>query len=265
MRANIQKIVLLGTGNVATQLGKAIRGSGMQLLQIYGRSPQKAQQLAELLGCDCSSSWDDLAAGADLYVLAISDDGIEKAAQAFPFKDAFLVHTSGSTPMQALESCNRSGVLYPLQTLSKNLDVDFQQVPLCLEAARDHDFQMLEDFARRLSQHVYRTGSDQRRVLHAAAVFACNFTNHMYTLAEDLMNHHRLPFEMLRPLIGETARKAMLESPSRVQTGPAIRQDQNTLKAHNSLLMPLEDHRKLYNFISKSIISRHRPESNHSS
>ncbi|MFO7979089.1 MAG: Rossmann-like and DUF2520 domain-containing protein [Bacteroidales bacterium] len=263
MKNSIQKVVVLGAGNVATHLALAMKEAGLQIVQVYSRTQQSAGVLARKLDCSFVTELDNLAQGADLYLLSVSDDVIENIAAQLPFKDALLVHTSGSTSLDALNAAgSRTGVLYPLQTFSKNVPVRLSEVPLCLETRSREDMQLLDHLASTLSHSVFHIASEKRRLLHVAAVFVCNFTNHMYTLGADLVNSGGLPFDMLRPLIAETARKAMNSSPQDLQTGPAIRQDQKTLQAHNELLHGLQDMQNLYNFVTQSIIHRHNPANN---
>jgi predicted short-subunit dehydrogenase-like oxidoreductase (DUF2520 family) len=190
------------------------------------RGDQSASTLAERLNCSWTTNLEDLAKDADLYLMAVSDDSIEEIAKQFPFKKALLVHTSGSTSMQALEpGSERTGVFYPLQTFSKDIDLDLSEVPICLESRNEMDMLMLEELAAAISSRSYRVPSDHRGILHVAAVFVCNFVNHMYTLGSDIMAYSGLPFSMLHPLINETARKALKNPPSEIQTGPARRND----------------------------------------
>jgi predicted short-subunit dehydrogenase-like oxidoreductase (DUF2520 family) len=258
MQRPIQRIVLIGSGNVATQLGRALKSAGLEIMQVYSRSPEAARALAAELNCDATHRLDSLLPGADLYLVSVADDAISEVAVGFPFSEVLVAHTSGSTPMDVLDVAgNRSGVFYPLQTFSKNVEIDMWQVPLCLEARHEEDLQLLEQLAGMLSHNVQRINSDDRRILHVAAVFACNFTNHMYTLAGDVLHSRGLSFDIMGPLIRETTRKATVSPPLQVQTGPALRHDKKTIDAHNKALEALPHLQKMYNFISQSIQNRH--------
>ncbi|MFN3639691.1 MAG: Rossmann-like and DUF2520 domain-containing protein, partial [Flavobacterium sp.] len=173
-------------------------------------------------------------------------------SKALPFDNKLVVHTSGSTSITAIHPKNRGGVLYPLQTFSHDKGVDFLQVPLCLEIANSEDAATLLTLATSLSSKVHWFHSEQRLALHVAAVFVCNFVNHLYVQGEDLCQQYQLPFELLQPLILETAEKITNLSPSEAQTGPALRNDQNTIQKHNKLLEGTP-HEHLYQLLTESI------------
>ncbi len=252
------RVVLLGAGNVATHLGRAFTRSGCSVLQVYSRTISSAKNLAARLDCAFTDRTDSIKTDADLYVIAVPDDAIADLAARFPLKDKMLVHTSGTAGMHDLQvGSTRYGVLYPLQTFSKTVDVDFSQVPLFLEVARTKDRGFLDAVARRISKKVFWASDDQRRQLHLAAVFACNFVNHMYAVAEDILEEKGLPFDLLHPLVQETARKAMAAGPSEMQTGPARRYDLGVLETHARMLAAKPEYRKMYNFISKNIRERY--------
>lgn len=254
----VTRVVLLGAGNVATHLGRAFKRSGCSVLQVYSRTISSAENLAGKLDCAFTDRMDSLKKDADLYVIAVPDDAISDLAARFPLKDKMLVHTSGTAGMHKLEvGSTRYGVLYPLQTFSKTVDVDFSQVPLFLEVACTKDRSFLDDAAGRISKKVLWTSSHQRRQLHLAAVFACNFVNHMYAVAEDVLEENDLQFDLLRPLIQETAQKVMTAGPHEMQTGPARRNDLGVLETHARMLAGKPEYRKMYNFISESIRTKY--------
>lgn len=256
----IEKIILLGAGNVATHLGMAFQRAGYSVLQVYSRESFSAESLAGKLGCASAGRMESISQEADLYVIAVTDDAIASVAARFPHKDKLLVHTSGTSPMDVLKAgSNRIGVLYPLQTFTKEVAVDFSTVPICLESYRSADDDRLEAFARSLSKTVVWIPSDQRRILHVAAVFACNFVNHMYAMAAGILEENELGFELLRPLIGETARKVMEGDPREMQTGPARRNNKSILEEHRKMLSANPDYCKIYTFISESIRKTYNP------
>ncbi len=257
----INGVVILGAGNVATHLGKALSDAGIRVLQVYSRRLSSARTLAGNLGCPATSNIHDLLPGAGLYLMAVTDDAISGLAAGFPLPGSLLVHTSGTTGMsELLQGSSRAGVFYPLQTFSREVDVDLSNVPICLEAENEQDLMLLGQTASRLSKHVVHVPSPKRKRLHVAAVFACNFVNHMYHVAEQLMQEEDLDFELLRPLIMETALKVMTAAPHQVQTGPASRNNTRVLEAHNRLLAGRPGYRKLYNLLSQSIIGAcHEP------
>ncbi len=250
----ISRIVMIGAGNVAFHLSQAFADAGCTIVQVYSRSLSSAGALGATHSCPFTDRMDSLLPGADLYVIAIADDAIPELLKRFPFRRALLAHTSGSTSMEVLSAASdHPAVLYPLQTLSRDVPVPFREVPLCIEALEPADMLRLEELARRLSDRVYKVDSDARRTLHVAAVFACNFVNHMYALSADILEEHGLPFEMLRPLISETARKARQGSPRSLQTGPARRKDLEVIGKHLEILSHKPGFQKMYNFISESI------------
>ncbi|MES2485136.1 MAG: DUF2520 domain-containing protein, partial [Bacteroidota bacterium] len=169
---------------------------------------------------------------ADIYIISVTDGAIAEVSAQLPFTGRLVVHTSGSTGIDALDAKNRRGVFYPLQTFSKNKDLDFSTVPLCLESENLSDYITLETLANALSKSVYNISSEQRRALHVAAVFVSNFANHMYVQGNKVCDEHNIPFEILQPLIQETAAKITSLAPLEAQTGPAIRHDQQTIKRH---------------------------------
>ena len=175
-----------------------------------------------------------------------------------PIKDQLVVHTSGSVSCQDLAEHNRRGVFYPLQSFSKNRESNFKEIPICIEAEFNKDLLLLEELAAALSDDVYFIDSDQRKKLHLAAVFVNNFVNHLYQIGHDICAREALPFEILKPLIAETARKIEEMTPSDAQTGPAKRNDLKTINEHLELLS--DDHKALYQLISKSIQATHGKE-----
>ncbi len=255
----IESVVLLGAGNVATHLGKAFFAAGICVEQVFSRRLNNAVELAGHLGCKATDSLADLHQGADLYVIAISDDAIAQIAGEFPFSDALLVHTSGSVDMNVLSSgSNNYGVFYPLQTFSRNIPVDFRKVPLCLECADKKAMYLLNGLADRLSGTVAWVSSEKRRTLHLAAVFACNFVNHMYATAGEILKDGEMPFDLLRPLIAETAKKVMLTDPYNAQTGPARRKNKKVMAKHTQMLGHKPEIQQLYRKISESIVKMYR-------
>ncbi len=254
----IETIVLLGAGNVASNLGKAFLKAGKEIVQVYSRTQDSASCLAGKLGCPYTTRIESLYPGADLYIISVTDTAIDEIIKKIPFTDILLAHTSGSVDIKALKKNNiRPAVIYPLQTFSKDVEVDFEDVPLFLEAGNEKDLELLESLAGLLSSKVSSIDSKQRMVLHIAAVFACNFTNHMFYIAEDLLKQNKMEFQTLKPLINETIRKALLVGPFKAQTGPAVRNDKFILKLHDEMLSAFGDYRKFYNFITDSIIAKH--------
>lgn len=258
MMNRIENVTMIGAGNVATHLGMAFAGAGIRVRQVFSRSLGKAETLAQKLSCDAINDLAGLTDDAELYVIAISDDAIPEAVAAFPHRSKLLVHTSGSTEMHVFQGkTDYFGVFYPLQTFSREVPLDFMRVPLCLEASDADTLELLEDLARKLSENVSRVSSEQRRKLHLAAVFACNFVNHMYAQAAEILDDNDLPFELLRPLIYETARKVMMAYPKNVQTGPARRHNKGIIEKHLQMLEKNPGLQEMYQFVSESIMSQY--------
>lgn len=246
------RIVLIGAGNVATCLGKALKAAGHSIAQVYSRTERSAQALAQELNSPFTTSLNELSA-ADLYIIAVKDDALPDIASEIRVK-GIIVHTCGSIDMQVLKDCSKSfGVLYPLQTFSKSKEVDFSKVPFCIEASSDTARKIIENAARSISGNIHRVNSEQRRVLHLSAVFACNFTNHMFTIAEDILKKENIPFSILLPLIEETVDKVKNNSPREMQTGPAKRNDTEIMKKHLEMLSGDEKAQELYRLISAKI------------
>lgn len=187
-----------------------------------------------------------------MYIIAVSDKAIADVSKQMPFQNRIVVHTSGAASLDVLDTKNRKGVFYPLQTFSKNKEIDFSIIPLCLEAENTFDFRVLETVAKSISNAVFAINSDQRKALHVAAVFVNNFTNHLYHIGQEICEEHQVPFEILRPLIQETAEKINTLNPVDAQTGPAKRNDLVTIDAHLAYLTS-ENQKNIYKLITQSI------------
>lgn len=248
------KAVVIGAGNVATHLALAFKAVQVELVQIWSNQYHNATLLAEQVGAQAIPDLSKVDLTADICVLAVNDDAIPAMIdQLIGFKGV-VVHTSGSVSIDVFAGkVNRYGVLYPLQTFSKSREVNFSTVPLCIEASDEATLRFINNLAEKLSQKVEEVNSERRKILHLAAVFACNFANHLYTLSAQLLAENELDFDLLRPLILETAEKVQLHNPMEVQTGPAIRGDEKTLTKHNELLVNKPQLLKLYQILSDSI------------
>lgn len=252
----MMKIVMIGAGNVATHLGAALQNAGYQLVQVYSRTEESAGALARKLGTAHTVDIEDICRDADLYIVALKDAALQELAPRLTAgrEQALFVHTAGSMPMQLWAgAAERYGVLYPMQTFSKQHEVDFGTVPFFIEASAREDLKLLHELASALSPKVYEATSLQRQYLHIAAVFACNFANHMYALSADVLEKHGIPFRVMLPLIDETARKVHRLLPAEAQTGPAVRHDENVINKHLDMLADEPSVRELYEKISKSI------------
>lgn len=249
------KVVIVGSGNVATHLSLAMASlEGIEICQVYSPTEAHAEILAERLNCDFVANPTQIRKDADVYLFALKDQVLETVIRAVPANNGLWLHTSGSMPMQVFAGyTERYGVLYPLQTFSKSREISFQGIPLFIECHREEDKNCLEELARRLSGKVCELSSEKRRSLHLAAVFACNFTNHIYALAEEILAKEGLSRDYLFPLIDETAAKVHELPAQEAQTGPAIRYDENIINKHLGMLADDPDVQTLYRLLSQSI------------
>jgi predicted short-subunit dehydrogenase-like oxidoreductase (DUF2520 family) len=251
----INSIVLIGSGNVATRLGKAFRKQGKIIVQVLGRNQNAAKYLAEQIGASAISNPDQLTEDADLYLLAVPDDEIPKIVKTLTFRNQLIAHTSGSVGMDVLQIVSsRYGVFYPLQTFSKTRDVDFSDIPVCIEASNVDSYISLNELAGEISNDVRKINSTRRQTIHLAAVFASNFTNYMYRLAEEILENENIPFDIVKPLIRETAKKIEEKPPTDAQTGPAVRKDIKIIEKHLGLLKNDPEKKEIYELLSKLIM-----------
>ena len=251
------KIVCLGAGNVATHMANAFKENGAEITQIWSRDLVNARALANEIGAEAISDLKEVDEYADLYLIAVKDDAIAKVAKGLKNINGMVVHTSGATGIDVLQDHKDYGVFYPLQTFSKSQPVDFIRVPLCLEANTEANMSALQMIAMKLSPLIYEVDSKKREILHVAGVFACNFVNHMYELSNQILKKNDLDFEMLRPLIMETALKVQEALPEDVQTGPAMRNDKKTILKHEELLKKTPHLQEIYKNLSNSIKKTH--------
>jgi predicted short-subunit dehydrogenase-like oxidoreductase (DUF2520 family) len=249
-------IVLLGAGNVATQLGIALQENGFPVVQVFSRSLPAAETLGKKLQTPYTNDIKAILPNGGIYIFALKDSALSEVAQNMPPLSGFWVHTAGSIPMDIFsEYSERRGTLYPLQTFSKHRKVSFQHIPLFIEANNPDDEDWLEAIARVLSVRVVRLSSEKRKYLHLAAVFACNFANHLYALAAEILEKQGLNRDLLLPLIQETASKVDELSPLEAQTGPAVRNDKNVMDKQLEILKEQPDLQSVYRLLSESIFA----------
>lgn len=247
-------VIFIGAGNLATHLAAEMSAAGFRTMQVYSRTADAARTLAGKLGCGYTTDIRDVLPTADLYVFALKDDVLPDLVRLMKPNGGLWVHTSGSSDMNLFESCNaRYGVFYPLQTFSKEKPVNFAKIPVFIEANTATDVRLLETTARMLTRQVICANSQQRRAIHLSAVFAGNFTNHMYAIAAHLLQEQQIPFQVLLPLIRETAAKIETISPDKAQTGPAIRYDKNIIGKHLHLLDQEPELQSIYESVSQDI------------
>lgn len=252
------KLVILGAGNVATHLTRALHDAGHEILAVYSRTLTHASEVATPIGAVATSCVKSLPS-AEAYILSVKDDALpmllSELIDAHP--EALCLHTAGSIPLSVYEGIvSRGGVLYPMQTFSKSVPVEFQKLPLYIEATDGETLAVVRKIALSLSENVTELSSADRKYLHLAAVFACNFTNHCYALAEDIMAKVNLPFTDLLPLIQATTQKMNTTPPAKGQTGPAVRRDFSVMSAQAALLSDDELKQSIYKLLSESIMRK---------
>ncbi|MDK1683734.1 F420-dependent NADP oxidoreductase [Acinetobacter terrestris] len=258
------RISFIGAGRVAHHLAHAL-SQHHQIIQIYSRSFEPAQTLAAQVGATATVNISEINPEVDLVIIAVSDQVIASviAEVQHQLTDALIVHTSGSTDLEVLAKIHaRAGVFYPLQTFSLDREISWADTPLFVEAKSEDDLVLLTALASQLSRRVYQYTSAQRLSLHLAAVFACNFSNYCYDMAKQVVDAQQVDFSLLYPLILETANKAVQHDPKPMQTGPAMRGDQNILNMHQQMLQDAqrEDLKKVYNLMSQQILQSHHPQ-----
>lgn len=247
-------IVLIGSGNVATHLAKALIAEAENVMQVYSQNLLNGSVLAQAINAKAIDQLSKVNQTADLYIIAVKDDAIAHVASALKNVEGLVVHTSGTTDISAIATqVERAGVFYPLQTFSKVKELSFDHIPLCIEASNINDLKIMKQLAEKLSDQVYELDGEKRKALHLAAVFACNFPNHLYALANQVLLENGLDFNIIRPLIAETADKVMVNLPENVQTGPAVRGDESTMNKHLGLLENQPELQNIYQTLSKSI------------
>ena len=240
-------VVILGSGNVASQLIKAfLKIDTINLKQVYTRNQEDINTLKDSIDTTNDIS---LLKQADVTIIAVSDDAISSISSHI--KNSFVVHTSGSVDMKSLNNIERKGVFYPWQSFSKKKLVDFKNIPICLESETNEDLLKLEELVSLLQSKSYILSSHQWKKIHVAAVFANNFSNHMYTIANEICEKYNIPFDILHPLIEETSNKIKNLTPEKAQTGPAKRNDAETIENHLNLLS--EKQQEIYLKITQSI------------
>lgn len=252
-----EKIVIVGAGRIAWHLGRRLKSKGLSVAQIVARNPDAARSLADALRCDWTADYAELCPDADWLLMAVRDDAIEPVAQRLqPYAvSALVTHTSGATPGAVLAPFfERYSVFYPLQSFSMERTPVWSRIPFCVDANHDADLLFLRKVGKIIGNLVYQVNDEQRALLHVAAVFANNFANHCFAIAEKILDEKELPFEMLHPLMEETVAKALQDSPEKMQTGPAVRGDTDTINRHLELLKSHPEWQLLYDQLTQSIL-----------
>ena len=250
----MKNIILVGSGNVATHLGIALKKGNYQIVQVYSRSIENAKKLAKKLNTNFTNDLTQLKS-ADLIIVSVNDGAISSVLSQI--KNTAIVHTSGSIGMNIFkEPFSKYGVFYPLQTFNKEVDINISEIPFCIEGNNLAFEKQLTTLAKQLSNNVVLMDSEQRKQLHIAAVFACNFSNHMCSIADDLLAKKDIDFKILLPLIKQTIANLERNKPKQVQTGPAKRKDTAIIQEHIATIKEKEI-KELYQKISTNIIITH--------
>ncbi len=252
----INNIAMIGAGNVSFHLTKAFFKAGKNIVQIFGRNTDNGNSLAESVSAEFITDLSNLTIDADLYIVSVPDNVLIEVLDKINIPNKLIVHTSGTSEIEILKNTSGNyGVFYPLQTFTKTKNVDFKNIPVCIEANNKTNLYLLSILAKSISDDVKEITSEQRIILHVAAVFACNFSNYLYTIADEILEEHNLSFDLIKPLIQETAEKIQTHKPSYAQTGPAKREDYQTIETHLKALSKFPEFKDIYEILSKKIIN----------
>ena len=252
------QVVIIGSGNTATVLSKLLLANGFQISQVVSRNIKHAETLANELNCSASDFSSPMDETADIYLIAVSDKGIHEVVNYIPNNNKLILHTAGSVSINVLENVsNQFGVLYPIQSLRKEIDV-IPEIPFLVDGNNQEVVEMIMQIGKKISNQVAFANDEMRLKLHLSAVMVNNFTNHLYTMAADYCKKEQLEFDLLKPLIFETANRLKNVHPNDVQTGPAIRNDSDTIEQHELLLVNYPELKELYIYFTKQIASFYR-------
>lgn len=252
------KVVIVGSGNVATVLGKVIHNAGHQIVQVLSRNENHAKALADKFKCASGSFKSTRYNDADIYMLAITDTALYHLDQFVQLGDKLVVHTAGSVSKEVLKNVSSNyGIIYPLQSLIKD-SAEIPEIPLLIDGSSDTTTEIIQEFSNSLSGNVTIADDKERLKFHVAAVLVNNFTNHLFAMGDEFCNKENIDFQKLFPLIDETVHRVKRNPPQSVQTGPAIREDIYTLGKHLQILSAHPDLKYLYLKLSESILKLHQ-------
>ncbi|MCS6991012.1 MAG: DUF2520 domain-containing protein [Chitinophagales bacterium] len=247
-------VTIVGAGNVGYHLAWHLHNAGQRIVQVFSRHLPAARWIGTLLDVPYTDRLEDINQESEIYLISVKDDAISEVVTRLRLPEKIVAHTSGTVPMDVLQPVSRRyGIFYPLQTLSRNISVDFSSIPFCINGSDEYTYERLRTLASCLTRKVVRINDQQRLAIHVAAVFANNFTNHLFAIAQRILESHGLSFEILKPLIHETVRKIQNHPPLNVQTGPAIRGDVQTIARHIEFLRNMDGFSSLYEQLSHSI------------
>lgn len=256
----LNRISIVGTGNMAFALANMFCAIGIIPVQIISRQNSKTISDFQKLGLEIKTSYEQILP-TDLIIVAVSDHAIEEVSKKLQNTDALIVHTSGTVSEKVLSNHQRFGIFYPMQTMSRFREIDFSKVFFFVQANSEYDLIDLQYFAKNFSNHVISSTDEMRQKIHLAAVFASNFSNVMYSAAYELLKDNDISFDLMKNLIKETAEKACENNPIESQTGPARRNDLNTIEMHIQLLEQYPDKKAVYELLTNYIISKYHSES----
>lgn len=248
----MSSIVILGAGNVAFHLTRALIENTCNVRQIFNRTLEHAREIGEANRITYTDKISEIEK-ADIYIIASADSGIEEFSHYIPYDDVLVVHTSGSSPMSVLKGDYRKGVFYPLQTFSKERTMRYDNIPFFIEAENPEDLSKLNDLGNRISNEVHELNFASRMQVHMTGVWANNFVNHLYYIAGNICEQNNVPFDVLLPLIQETANKVIEMNPKEAQTGPAKRGDQVIIDRHLEALQDDSRLLQIYQILTDSI------------
>ena len=257
------KITLIGAGNVGYHLGKRLFKKGIIIQQVYSRNLENATTLAKKIKAIPTNDLASITNQAEVYIIAVKDDAIaavaKKISQNKGMKNKLVVHTSVAASSQLIgNSFKHFGVFYPLQTFSKNRQIKFSNIPICINADGKKDLLLLKKLGKKLSKKAAVINDEERAILHVAAVIVNNFSNHLFHIGQQITAAESIGFDLLMPLIQETVLKIEEQSPLDMQTGPARRNDQKTIKKHLQYLQKFPEYAQLYALLTKSIQHAYR-------
>lgn len=258
----VNKIVILGSGNVAFHFCKAASISGLEIIQIFSRNLETASQLANMAGCKFTNNIEDLDNKADLFLFAMTDEANLKIIKSLkPFHDKIMVHTAGSLSMNIFQDKTENfGVFYPFQTFSKNAKIDYSEIPICLEASNKTTLNKLIKLSEKLKAKHFLISEEQRKIIHISGVFACNFMNHCVSLGENILETNKIDKEILKALLRQSFEKILNNGAFVSQTGPAVRKDFETIEKQLNFLNEKELLSDIYKLMSKSIEETYKNE-----
>ncbi|WP_294291092.1 DUF2520 domain-containing protein [uncultured Chryseobacterium sp.] len=242
------QIVIIGSGNVAYHLARALVENKLLPVQIFGRNERELRYISEELNIPYSTK---NLVDSDIYLICVSDHAVEDVSKIITKKNCLVAHTSGSLPMEVLKGEYRKASFYPLQTFSRSKVLDYSKIPFFIEAEDEKDMSILSELATRVSKNVMESTYEKRKYIHLTAVFACNFVNHLFSRAKEISDSQEIPFDYFLPLIDETVQKIHEIEPKSAQTGPAVRNDRRILKLHEQLLT--DESLEIYKTMNHSI------------